>query len=43
MNVVCIVEGHGEVGAVPVLVRRVAQDLGVFVQVLPAIRQPKSK
>ncbi len=43
MNVVCIVEGHGEVGALPVLVRRVAQDLGVFVQVLPAIRQPKSK
>jgi len=43
MNVVCIVEGHGEVEALPVLVRRIAQELGVFVRVPPAIRQPKSK
>ncbi len=43
MNVVCIVEGHGEVEALPVVVRRVAQELGVFVRVPQAIRQPKSK
>ena len=38
-----IVEGHGEVESCPVLVRRIAQELGRAVQVLHPIRVPKSR
>lgn len=42
-TVACIVEGHGEVKAVPVLVRRIAAmiDPALPVQVLPPLRVPR--
>jgi hypothetical protein len=38
-----VVEGHGERSALPVLVKRIAQQLGVAVTVPPAIRDKKSR
>jgi hypothetical protein len=40
-----IVEGHGEVEAVPILLRRIWSELvgGAFAEVLKPIRQPRSK
>jgi hypothetical protein len=45
MQVVCVVEGHGETQAVPVLLRRVAAsvDASFALQVPPPIRIPRSK
>ena len=45
MQLACIVEGHGEVQAAPVLLRRVAQaiDPAIPLQVGPVIRITKSK
>ena len=45
MRVACIVEGHGEVQAVPVLLRRIANalDPGLHLQVEQPIRITKSK
>lgn len=43
MNLVCIVEGDGEVAALPVLLRRIAAELGVPVRVPPPIRQPRGR
>ncbi len=43
VRVGCIVEGHGEVRAVPVLIRRVARTLGVPVDIPHPIRIPGSK
>ncbi len=40
----CIVEGHGETTAFPVLVRRIACECGIFdLQIPKPIRSPKSK
>ena len=43
--VACIVEGHGEREAVPLLVRRIAESLPtpVYVDAPPAIRVPKTR
>jgi len=42
--VVCVVEGHGEVQALPVLIRRIAAERGIHGLVIPKpIRCPKSK
>lgn len=43
--IACVVEGHGDVEAIPILVRRVAQtvDPPIAVNVKTAIRTPKSK
>ena len=43
--VACIVEGHGERHAVPLLVRRIAESLStpVYVDVPPAIRIPRTR
>jgi len=39
-----IVEGHGEVSAVPILMRKLGELMGLpFVQVAPPIRRPRSK
>lgn len=39
-----VVEGHGEVAAVPILIRRILSDLGAYhVQVLHPHRVPRSK
>lgn len=45
MRVACIVEGHGEVGAVPLLVRRLAQAIqpGLAVQIESPLRVPRSR
>lgn len=44
MKIACIVEGHGEVESVPVLLRRIAAEEGrVFPEVLPPMRVPMSK
>lgn len=39
-----VVEGHGEVRAVPILLRRIAGDLdpSVPLEVLPPIRRPRA-
>jgi len=41
----CIVEGHGEIEAVPILVRRIAQEIDptLTIQLDPPIRVPKSR
>jgi hypothetical protein len=41
----CIVEGHGEVPAVPILIRRIAESLDppLVVRVLPPLRVPRYK
>lgn len=45
LNLGCIVEGHGEVAAVPVLVRRLQQvlDPGVGLRILSPTRVPRGK
>ncbi|MBS0261341.1 MAG: DUF4276 family protein [Planctomycetes bacterium] len=45
LQVACIVEGHGEVPAVPELVRRIARDLdpSLAIQIPPPLRIPRSK
>lgn len=43
MKVACIVEGHGECAALPVLLRRLAADRGQKVEVRPPIRLPRGK
>jgi hypothetical protein len=43
MKIVPIVEGHGEVEAVPVLLRRLAEANDTFVEVARPIRQPKGR
>ncbi len=45
IRIVPIVEGHGEVEAVPILLRRIWAELvgGDFAEVLRPIRQPRSK
>jgi len=42
-QVACIVEGHGEVEAVPILIHRIAERLEVGIRVLPPLRVPKGK
>ncbi len=42
MKVGAIVEGHGEVGAVPILIRRIAERFGVHCDVRPPLRVPRS-
>jgi hypothetical protein len=42
MNLGLLVEGHGEVQAVPILVRRVAESLGLSCVVRSVLRQPRS-
>lgn len=44
ISIIPIVEGHGDVQAVPLLVRRIAQELGVFELVVGRpIRTPRCK
>ncbi|MBI5850345.1 MAG: DUF4276 family protein [Planctomycetes bacterium] len=43
MTIVPVVEGHGEVEAVPVLIRRIAERMGVVARVAPPIRVKRSK
>lgn len=45
LRIAAIVEGHGEIDAVPVLLRRYAQSMGLAgrIDVNPVIRQPASK
>ncbi len=45
LNLACIVEGHGEVEAVPVLLGRMQQSLdpGVYVRISRPIRVPRQK
>ncbi|MBI2059409.1 MAG: DUF4276 family protein [Nitrospirae bacterium] len=45
MRIAAIVEGHGEIEAVPILVRRIAQeiDAGFVPHVLPPLRVPASR
>jgi len=45
IRLACVVEGHGEVQAVPVLIRRVAQvlDPALALQIIPPIRTPRSR
>jgi len=42
MNLGLLVEGHGEYYAAPILVRRVAESLGVMCAVRSVLRQPRS-
>jgi len=42
MNLGLLVEGHGEVQAVPILVRRIAATLELPCTILPPIRQPRT-
>ena len=41
MNLGLIVEGHGEVASAPILVRRLADSLGVACTVRPPLRVPR--
>jgi len=43
MNIVPIVEGHGDVEAVPVLLRRLAAATGRLANIMRPIRQPRSR
>lgn len=43
MKVACIVEGHGEQEAVPLLVRRIAQEVHIYPDVLRPMRVPASQ
>ena len=45
LRIACVVEGHGDREAVPVLIRRIVEELdpAVEVRVPAAIRTPKSK
>ena len=43
-TVACIVEGHGEVAALPILLRRLAHEAGIYELTIPTpIRCPRSK
>ena len=42
-RIVAIVEGKGEVQAVPVLLRRITQELGQYPEILPPLRIPKTR
>jgi hypothetical protein len=45
LTIACIVEGHGDVKAVPVLVRRIAVEIdpAAQIQILPPLRVPRFK
>jgi hypothetical protein len=43
MKIACIVEGHGEDEAVPLLIRRIAGDLGLPVEAGERIRVTKTQ
>lgn len=43
ISVACVVEGHGEVEALPVLLRRMAEECGVAIRVRRPHRVPRSK
>ena len=45
LSIACVVEGHGETDAVPILIRRIARefDPGIAVDVPHPVRIPKSK
>lgn len=45
LRIACIVEGHGEVEAVPILVRRIAREFDprLVIQLNPPIRVPKTR
>ncbi|MFL6197548.1 MAG: DUF4276 family protein [Thermoanaerobaculia bacterium] len=45
MKLACIVEGHGEVDAVPILVRRLAQTMqpGLAIQIEQPLRVPRNR
>lgn len=43
MKIACIVEGHGEVEAVPLLIRRIGRNALVYPEVLRPMRIPSSK
>jgi hypothetical protein len=44
VKVRCVVEGHGDVAALPVLLRRIAHELfAIHVDVRPPIRQPRHR
>jgi len=43
MKIACIVEGHGEEEAVPVLIRRIAGELGLAVEVGERIRAKRTQ
>jgi hypothetical protein len=45
LKIGCIVEGHGEIEAVPILVRRITQEVypNLVVQLIPPVRVPKSR
>jgi hypothetical protein len=45
LKIGCVVEGHGEIESVPILVRRIAQavDPQLVVQLSPSVRVPKNK
>ena len=44
-RIACVVEGHGDIEAVPIVVRRIAEQIlpPVIVQVTAPLRTPKSK
>jgi hypothetical protein len=43
IKVGCVVEGHGEVKALPVLLRRmgISIDPDVYLEIMPPIRRPR--
>jgi hypothetical protein len=43
LEIACIVEGHGEVQAVPELIRRIARELGKYPKVYPPIRASRDR
>ncbi len=44
MKIAVIVEGHGEVESAPILIRRIAQTLGIYdIQIMRPIRWPKQR
>lgn len=43
ISIACVVEGHGEVEALPVLLRRIAGEHGTAIQVRKPHRVPRSK
>lgn len=45
INIACVVEGHGDVEAVPIVIRRIAESLypAMAIHIPPPIRIPKDK
>jgi hypothetical protein len=43
LEIACIVEGHGEVQAVPELIRRIARELGKYPKIHPPIRASRDR